>query len=92
LLHPEDYATDPVVMAVPADLGDNVIGINASHFSWQEHRVNTPGNRRFRLKIDGMLRFQPGTVNLIVGATGSGKTSLLSALLGAGHPVQPQNY
>lgn len=42
-------------------------------FSW--------GNALFTLKIEGTLLFEPG-INLITGPTGSGKTSLLMALLG----------
>jgi energy-coupling factor transporter ATP-binding protein EcfA2 len=68
---------------VPPNVGSNVVGINDAHFTWQEDRDNESGNRRFRLKVNGMLRFESGTINLIVGATGSGKTSLLLALLGA---------
>ncbi|KZS96558.1 P-loop containing nucleoside triphosphate hydrolase protein, partial [Sistotremastrum niveocremeum HHB9708] len=38
--------------------------------------------RNFRLTIDGDLSFKSGSLNLIIGPTGSGKTSLLMALLG----------
>lgn len=37
---------------------------------------------RFVLRIDGELSFQRGVINLIVGPTASGKTSILMALLG----------
>lgn len=41
--------------------------------------------RNFTLQIRGDLRFQQGGINLIVGPTGSGKTSILLALLGEMH-------
>ncbi|KAG7091560.1 hypothetical protein E1B28_010587 [Marasmius oreades] len=51
--------------------------------------------RRFVLKVDQeTLRFKKGCLNLIVGPTGSGKTSLLMALLGEMHyiPVAKDSY
>ncbi|KIY72764.1 P-loop containing nucleoside triphosphate hydrolase protein [Cylindrobasidium torrendii FP15055 ss-10] len=51
-------------------------GIKDSEFQWFE----SP-SRPFKLTIEGTLSFTKG-VNLIVGPTGSGKTSLLMALLG----------
>ena len=38
--------------------------------------------RRFVLNVDGEVLFRRGRINLVVGPTGSGKTSLLMALLG----------
>ena len=45
----------------------------------------TPSRRNFHLNIEGDIFFKRGAVNLIVGPTGSGKTSLLLALLGELH-------
>ena len=45
----------------------------------------TPSRRTFTLRVPGELRFARGGFNLIVGPTGSGKTSLLMALLGEMH-------
>lgn len=42
----------------------------------------TPLRRQFSLHIDGELIFHRGRLNIIVGPTGSGKTSLLMAMLG----------
>lgn len=39
------------------------------------------------LKIEREVFFKPGCLNLIVGPTGSGKTSILMALLGEMHHV-----
>ncbi|TDL20537.1 P-loop containing nucleoside triphosphate hydrolase protein [Rickenella mellea] len=63
----------------------DVIGFNAATFSWtninQSQRVK-PATRVFRLHFDGEIRFRRGGINLIIGPTASGKTSLLMALLG----------
>ena len=45
----------------------------------------TPSRRSFLLNIEGDLYFPEGKLSLIVGPTGSGKTSLLYALLGEMH-------
>ncbi|KAF8825214.1 hypothetical protein HHX47_DHR7000133 [Lentinula edodes] len=46
--------------------------------------------RQFTLKIPDEVIFQRNTINLIVGSTGSGKTSMLMALLGEMHFI-PHN-
>ena len=65
------------------------IGIKQTTFTWtNDGEAQTPvmpsraGRRKFVLNIDGELLFKRGQMNLIVGPTGSGKTSLLMALLG----------
>ncbi len=67
--------------------GQGVIGIRNATFTWSNDAVpsRTPGGtrkRRFVLAVDDELIFQRDRINLIVGPTGSGKTSLLMALLG----------
>ncbi len=55
-------------------------------FSWikPDSGYETPGRKRdLKLVIEGELAFKVGELNLICGPTGSGKTSLLMALLGA---------
>jgi ABC-type uncharacterized transport system fused permease/ATPase subunit len=54
----------------------------------------TPGRTPYRLRIDDTLVFTRGGFNLIVGPTGSGKTSLLMALLGEMHyiPAGPGSW
>lgn len=54
----------------------------------------TKGSRNFKLIIDGTVTFERGAVNLIVGPTGSGKTSVLFALLGEMYynPGSPESW
>ncbi|CDO76129.1 hypothetical protein BN946_scf184876.g22 [Trametes cinnabarina] len=71
--------------AVPEDC-KGVVGIRKASFTWSKEGVpsQTPGGRRkraFVLTVDEELLFQRGKINLIVGPTGAGKTSLLMALL-----------
>ena len=76
----------------------DVIGFQNASFTWSNDDVNdgvlTPARRRFTLRVDGELLFKRGCFNLIVGPTGSGKTSLLMALLGEMHfiPMTPDSW
>ncbi|KAI5886386.1 P-loop containing nucleoside triphosphate hydrolase protein [Schizophyllum commune H4-8] len=54
----------------------DAIGFKHASFSWSDN------TNAFELRVDGEVRFKSGKVNLIIGPTGSGKTSLLMALLG----------
>ncbi|KAF8963040.1 hypothetical protein BDZ97DRAFT_1758980 [Flammula alnicola] len=68
-----------------------VIGFNNATFSWSLESQDgslTPMSRNFRLRIDGELLFKSNCINLIVGPTGSGKTSMLMALLGEMHFIR----
>lgn len=60
-----------------------VIGIRDATFTWDSDtdRTMTP-RHRFSLKVTEELKFKRGAINLILGPTGSGKTSLLMSLLG----------
>ena len=59
------------------------IGIYNASFVWSSVDGSlTPSRRKFRLTIDDELLFKRNGINLIIGSTGSGKTSLLMALLG----------
>ncbi|KAI0685987.1 hypothetical protein BC835DRAFT_1420713 [Cytidiella melzeri] len=63
----------------------NDIGFGKSTFSWSNEATDgtlTPSRQSFRLHIDDELTFKKGHFNLIIGPTGSGKTSILMALLG----------
>ncbi|KAK0478556.1 hypothetical protein IW261DRAFT_1551827 [Armillaria novae-zelandiae] len=62
------------------------IGFRNASFVWSNDVDGslTPSKRKFMLKIDDLI-FQRGRINLVVGPTGSGKTSLLMALLGEMH-------
>ncbi|PPQ73481.1 hypothetical protein CVT26_010183 [Gymnopilus dilepis] len=76
------------ILVTPEHSHENVIGFNNAMFSWSrdiENGTETPSSRVFRLRIEGELTFKKGRVNLIIGPTGSGKTSILMALLGEMH-------
>ncbi|EGO28521.1 hypothetical protein SERLADRAFT_354415 [Serpula lacrymans var. lacrymans S7.9] len=79
-----------------ADEELDVIGFKDAVFTWSENRNGslTPSKRNFSLKIEDELFFHRGRVNLIVGPTGSGKTSMLMALLGEMHfiPSGPASF
>ena len=71
-------------------LDQDAIGFQNASFTWSNDDANgtfTPAQRRFTLRVHGELFFKPGRFNLIIGPTGSGKTSLLMALLGEMHFV-----
>ena len=57
-------------------------------FTWSSS-AESPGSRRraFNLRIDDTLSFPRGKLSLVLGPTGSGKTSLLMALLGEMHCI-----
>ncbi|KAJ7072015.1 P-loop containing nucleoside triphosphate hydrolase protein [Mycena amicta] len=60
-----------IVAEVPSS---DVIGFRDATFAWTAEEVDgtlTPSSRRFLLKIEGELIFKPGTINLVVGPTGS---------------------
>lgn len=71
-----------VVPAPPVVSSQDVIIRDAS-FTWDaEKPVPGQSRRNFVLKIDGEVLFKRNGINAILGPTGSGKTSLLMALLG----------
>ncbi|KAH7097832.1 ATP-binding cassette transporter [Auriculariales sp. MPI-PUGE-AT-0066] len=84
------------------DIAEDVIGFNDASFRWASapptSGTSTPSSiistgaskRNFRLRIDGQLTFKRDALNLIVGPTGCGKTSLLLALIGELH-FEPEN-
>jgi ABC-type iron transport system FetAB ATPase subunit len=77
---------------VPAD----AFGFRAATFTWSTNPSGTltPSRRNFRLRLEDELLFKRGGFNLIIGPTGSGKTSLLMALLGEMHfePHAPNSW
>ncbi|KAJ7670138.1 P-loop containing nucleoside triphosphate hydrolase protein, partial [Mycena polygramma] len=84
---------DPRVSDEPAS---NLIGFRDAMFTWATDQSDgelTPSSREFVLKIEGEVLFKLG-FNLVVGPTGSGKTSLLMALLGEMHmmPSSPVSW
>lgn len=75
---------DRVQLFVQSEGESDLIGFRDAVFAWSiDSRGSlTPSKRKFRLRIDGEMYFQHGCINLVVGPTGSGKTSMLMALLG----------
>ncbi|KAK7462805.1 hypothetical protein VKT23_020779 [Stygiomarasmius scandens] len=79
----------------PPDASDK-IGFRNATFSWSKDSADgtaTPSQRQFLLQIDELL-FKKGCINLIVGPTGSGKTSLILGLLSEMHfiPSGPDSW
>ncbi|KAF5377185.1 hypothetical protein D9615_006331 [Tricholomella constricta] len=72
------------------------IGFRDATFVWSSDAEGclTPSKRKFSVRIEDELFFKRGQINLIIGPTGSGKTSLLMALLGEMHflPSGPQSW
>ncbi|CUM64740.1 uncharacterized protein PRCAT00002351001 [Priceomyces carsonii] len=70
----ETYKYDQ--LSGPRDANSPYIGFEGASFSW-----NSKSSNDFKLR-DLNVEFKSGKLNVIIGATGSGKTSLLMALLG----------
>ncbi|KAG2160129.1 uncharacterized protein EDB93DRAFT_1113551 [Suillus bovinus] len=87
---------DRVRLFVQSEEESDLVGFRDAVFAWSSecHGSLTPSKRKFRLRIDGEMYFQHGRINLVVGPTGSGKTSMLMALLGEMHftPSGPTSW
>jgi hypothetical protein len=73
------------VQVNPAEgIDPGTVGFRDATFSWEgsEEQGAESTGRQYRLQIDGELFFKHASLNLVIGPTGSGKTSLLMALLG----------
>lgn len=68
------------------------IGFYSANFTWSNE--SGADGQAFTLRVKGELIFKEGSINLVIGPTGSGKTSLLMALLGEMHfiPTQPDSW
>ncbi|KAI0306147.1 hypothetical protein B0F90DRAFT_1814940 [Multifurca ochricompacta] len=84
-----EKGSERVMLTDASHFDRDVIGFQNASFTWSNDDVNdgalTPSRRKFTLRIHGELLFKRGCFNLIIGSTGSGKTSLLMALLGEMH-------
>ncbi|KAL8984388.1 MAG: hypothetical protein Q9205_001621 [Flavoplaca limonia] len=72
--------------------GDTVIGFDNATLTWGNNNITTSGEAKAFRMIDINTRFSIGNLNLVVGPTGSGKTSLLMALLGEMTLLQGRVY
>ncbi|KAJ7650107.1 multidrug resistance-associated ABC transporter [Roridomyces roridus] len=83
--------TEAITEATP-----ELIGFRDASFTWSNESDGsaTPSRRNFVLHVEGELLFKPKCINLILGPTGAGKTSLLMALLGEMHfvPLTPSSW
>lgn len=61
------------------------IGFHDATFAWLKDVPADSEQLNFKLHLDGDVQFPVGKVSLVAGPTGSGKTSLLMALLGEMH-------
>ncbi|KAG1757959.1 hypothetical protein EDB19DRAFT_1936472 [Suillus lakei] len=87
---------DRIQLFVQPEEESDLIGFRDAVFAWSNESGGslTPSKRKFRLRIDDEMYFQHGRINLVVGPTGSGKTSVLMALLGEMHftPSGPTSW
>ncbi len=89
--------SERVMLTHASQFDQDVIGFQNASFTWSNDDADgtlTPSRRRFTLRVQGELLFKRGCFNLIIGPTGSGKTSLLMALLGEMHfvPMSPGSW
>lgn len=93
-----EKGSERIMLTDASHFDRGVIGFQNASFTWSNDDVNdgvlTPSRHRFTLRVDGELLFKRGCFNLIIGPTGSGKTSLLMALLGEMHfiPMTPDAW
>ncbi len=79
-----DSLNDPAQVSLirgVTDAKEGEIAIKNATFAWNKSKGGLTASRNFKLHIED-LRFATGKLNLIGGPTGSGKSSLLNALLG----------
>lgn len=73
----------------PNHVDSETIGFHNIQFTWatvtQSVSTRSTSRRSFVLRISEDVQFKRGVLNLVVGPTGSGKTSILLALLGEMH-------
>jgi ABC-type multidrug transport system fused ATPase/permease subunit len=94
-----EKGSEHVMLTEASRFDQGAIGFQNASFTWSNDDADgnftlTPAQRRFTLRVHGELFFKRGRFNLIIGPTGSGKTSLLMALLGEMHfvPMRPDSW
>ncbi|RXW21499.1 hypothetical protein EST38_g4368 [Candolleomyces aberdarensis] len=94
LLDSYEFTESSSAIVQPQPVEDDGLYLRNASFTWtpEANGESTPSSS-FKLTVPGELRFMEGKINLIVGPTGSGKTSLLMALLGEMHfaPSEPDS-
>ncbi|KAF9476113.1 multidrug resistance-associated ABC transporter [Pholiota conissans] len=95
----ESQSEFPIAVSLPESRAGSKIGFHNASFSWsldedEDSGIVTPSRRLYRLRIEDELLFKRDAINLIIGPTGSGKTSILMALLGEMHfiPMAPDSW
>jgi len=82
LIEPETDKYNQLITRKRDDNGDPIIGFEDATFSWGgKDMTDQTAADAFKL-MDLNLKFSVGKLNVVAGATGSGKTSLLMGLLG----------
>ena len=92
-----DRYTDQATTATSPVPENPDIGFGSVVFSWEEDSaVDGPSapSGAYQLRIEEAISFEVGRINIIVGPTGCGKTSMLMALLGEMHhaPLSSQSW
>ncbi|TFK34799.1 hypothetical protein BDQ12DRAFT_761446 [Crucibulum laeve] len=75
---------DQLIIPSLTNEDDREIGFIDAVFSWSTDSEDDnlpPSLHSFKLRVNGELLFKHGCINLIIGLTGCGKTSMLMALL-----------
>jgi ABC-type transport system involved in cytochrome bd biosynthesis fused ATPase/permease subunit len=62
---------------------NNKVGFSGASFEWQDFSTNTAASSSARFQLGPLdVVFPTGKLTIVSGATGSGKSALLAALLG----------
>lgn len=92
---PTDNVAAPISGTQTEILSPVHIGIKAAEFKWSREQsapsATTGQGATFTLSVIEELEFKPGSFTLVIGPTGSGKTSLLMALQIVYYPTARQN-
>ncbi|KAK7694257.1 hypothetical protein QCA50_001437 [Cerrena zonata] len=86
----DEFSEDSVDAVLVQPSSD--IFIRQAAFTWSKNgsddiESTSRSHRKFVLRVENEVVFKPGCVNIVIGQTGVGKTSLLMALLGEMHYI-----